>query len=383
MKTVDAVEIFKCLKDFYQGLIEEEIIEVLKDTNDIFVLREMKSDIKIAIERKNLVPSNRKVIAPFKEFTLWQDLKNYNYGLDNRKLTFFKAKGFYITNTAEFLFRYEKIQNELPDSEMKNFKIGDVEFEIGEPSELFKVLFHHISKEEHFEWEDFHTIKLKNINKEKLESYLQNAMYLIHKHAPSEYVGDYPQIYKYLYAHNYYQDIELTDEKVEKEIDKSFKVGKYPEALAFFNDGKQKRDFLSFYKVIEHFFVINRKNEFEEYIKNYNDDKNLNLILNKITKVYKDNEIDLLGTLINNLENMEPILKLALSKGLISNQADKKEFTKNLYEFRNSKVHGKGDANFELLVPTILNLNENNDWEIIIEELAKLIIEQFCFPQPE
>ncbi|MFU1888126.1 hypothetical protein [Bacillus wiedmannii] len=381
MANVSAVVVFDCLKDYYKGYIEEGIIKIIKDDKDIFEWEEVNSKVKIAIKRKNLIIPSR--ILNGTQF-LWvaRFFQDYNYELDN-KIMFFKAKGFQVDTYAEFLFSYSKIEDECSDVEMSNFNIDDVKFEIGEPSELFKVMFQHFKQDIHFKQKQIHTIKLRNINKEKLESYLQNAMYLIHKHAPSEYVGDYPQIYKYLYAHNYYQDIELTDEKMEKEIDKSFKVGKYPEALAFFNEGKQKRDFLSFYKVIEHFFVINRKNEFDEYIKKYNDDKNLDLILNKITKVYKDNEIDLLGTLINNLENMEPILKLASSKGLISNQADKKEFTKNLYEFRNSKVHGKGDANFELLVPTILNLNENNDWEIIIEELAELIIEQFCFPQPE
>ncbi|WP_242245344.1 hypothetical protein [Bacillus cereus group sp. BfR-BA-01330] len=376
MKTVDAVEIFKCLKDFYQGLIEEEIIEVLKDTNDIFVLREMKSDIKIAIERKNLVPSNRKVIAPFKEFTLWQDLKNYNFGLDNRKLTFFKAKGFYITNTAEFLFRYEKIQNELPDSEMKNFKIGDVEFEIGEPSELFKVLFHHISKEEHFEWEDFHTIKLKNINKEMIEVYLQNAMYIINKNAPSNLVGDYPHVYQYLYTHDYIKEIE---EIIEGEVSNNFRMGKYANPIAFYNEGKQKRDFLSYYKVLEYFLIINRKDDLEAYITAYNRDKNLDRMINNISGIYGEKERELIQKLINKIENIEPILELAFSKGLISKQDDKTEFANKLYDYRNSRVHGKKEKSFKLIVPAILNLDDSMEWEIIIENLAGLVILQFCY----
>lgn len=381
MANVSADVVFDCLKDYYKSYIEEGIIKIIKDDKDIFEWEEVNSKVKIIINRNNLIKPSR-ILEGTQSLWVARFFQDYNYELDNN-ITFFKAKGFQVNNYAEFLFSYSKIDAEFFGAEIPDFKIDDVKFEIGEPSELFNVMFHHFKQDIQFKHKQIYTIKLRNINKEKLESYLQHSMYSIHKQVPSEYVGDYPQIYKYLYAHNLLQDVEQTDEKVEKEIDKNFKLGKYPEALAFFNEGKQKRDFLSFYKVLEHVFVINRKSEFEEYIKNYNDDKNLDLILNKITKVYKDNEIDLLGALINNLKSMKPILKLASSKGLISNQADKKEFTKNLYEFRNSKVHGKGDANFELLVPTILNLNKNYDWEIIIEELAELIIEQYCFPQSE
>ena len=47
-----------------------------------------------------------------------------------------------------------------------------------------------------------------------------------------------------------------------------------------------------------------------------------------ISDVYNDKERNLIEILINKIEHIEPILELAFSKGLISNQDDKKEFAK-------------------------------------------------------
>lgn len=383
--TVDVlsdVEVFQSLKRYYESFIQEEIIEVVKDDSDMFVWKEKKSDIKIAISRENFI-SSYEVRKPWLMYWLERTFQGYNYELDNSKLKFFKDKGFYIDNSAEFLFHYTLIESEYPDNLMVKFNVDDVEFEIGEPSEMFKVMFHHISNDDHFEWENFHTIKLKNVNKEMLESYLQNAMYMIHKNAPSDLVGDYPQVYQYLYTHDYYLDVESTDEIEEIEDIKSFKAGEYPEALAFYNEGKQKRDFLSFYKVLEYFFIINRKEEFESFINDYSCDSDINKVMDKITKVYRKNEDVLLELLLNNVKNNESIVTKAYSLGLTSKDGDIKEFSKKLYAFRNGQVHGKKDTNLELLVPAILNTDKNKDWEIILENLAELVIQQFCFSQIE
>lgn len=100
--------------------------------------------------------------------------QEYNYKSDNPKMKYFKDKGFYINNTAEFLFNYTLTESEYRDHPMLKFNINNVEFEIGKPSDMFKVIFHHISDDDHFEWENIFKIKLKNINKdeEMLEGYL-------------------------------------------------------------------------------------------------------------------------------------------------------------------------------------------------------------------
>ncbi|MED3275450.1 hypothetical protein [Bacillus thuringiensis] len=68
----------------------------------------------------------------------------------------------------------------------------------------------------------------------------------------------------------------------------------------------------------------------------------------------------------------------AFSKGLISSKDDKDDLAKKLYDYRNSIVHGKGDTNLTLLVPSILD-SDKNEWDIIIENIADVVINQFCF----
>ncbi|EJR05167.1 hypothetical protein II5_03157 [Bacillus cereus MSX-A1] len=379
MKVFSDVEVFQCLKEYYNSFIDEGIIKIVKDDNDILVWEEQKSGYKIAISREKFI-SPKQVRRPWKMYWVSRLFQEYNYKLDNPQIEFFKDKGFYIKNTAEFLFHYTLIESEYPDHPMLKFNIDDVEFEIGEPSDMFKVMFHHISDDDNFEWENIHTIKLKNVDKKMLESYLQHAMYIIHKFAPSDLVGDYPQVYQYLYTHDYFTEPE---EIIEGEVSNNFRMGKYTDPISFYNEGKQKKDFLSFYKVLEYFFIINRKDDFEAHITTYIKDKDLDEMIRGISDVYNDKERNLIEILINKIEHIEPILELAFSKGLISNQDDKKEFANNLYEYRNSRVHGKGGANFELLVPAILNSDDSNEWEIIIENLAELVILQFCYSQSE
>ena len=62
---------------------------------------------------------------------------------------------------------------------MLKFNIDDVEFEIGEPSDMFKVMFHHISDDDNFEWENIHTIKLKNVDK-KCWKVISNMQYILY-----------------------------------------------------------------------------------------------------------------------------------------------------------------------------------------------------------
>ncbi|WJE22420.1 hypothetical protein QRY07_12060 [Bacillus cereus] len=409
IRVLSDVEVFQSLKRYYQNFIDEGIIEILKDDVNTFVWKEKKSGNKIAISRKEFI-SIYNVMKPWLMHGLRLIFKEYNYKSDNSKMRYFKDKGFYINNTAEFLFQYKFIESEYPNQPMSKFNIDDVEFEIGKPSDMFKVMFHHISDDDDFEWENIFTIKLKYVKNDikngkhnneeeiehKLEKYLQYAMYIIHRCAPSDLVGDYPQVYQYMYTHDYFTEPE---EIIESEINDKFRVGEYTEPMAFFNEGKRKRDFLSFYRVIEYFYIINRKSEFEQYIEIYNKkinnarakvkDKELDTLLKNFTSIYKDQEINLLEKLIEKIAHVDLILEFAHSNGIIQNQGDKKEFAKELYKHRNSRVHGKSDTNFKLIVPTILNLDEkkksddkntldhSNEWDIIIETLAEFVLLQF------
>lgn len=375
MESVNSVELFRMLlKECYQEWIEEELVVVLKNDDNRIVLKEKETEIKVVIDRERLIPVENTVKEGWENYWLSRYLRDYNYEL-NSKIKYFKDKGFYTGNYAEFLFTYTQIEDVLSETVMQNFKIDDVEFEIGSPSNIFKLIFNHISMDSHFEWANFYTIKLRNVKKEMLEDYLQNAMYILHKYCPSDLSNDYPEVYQYSYFHEYWVETEIVDES---NLNTNFRSGKYPEALALYNEGKRKRDFLNFYRVLEYFFLINRKDEFESFILDYNQNKDIDKVLEKITEVYKLKEDILLGSLLNKINNIEPIMDKAFSKELISNNTDKEEFAKKLYAYRNSIVHGKRDTKMDLLVPAILDIN-NKDWELIIESMADLVIKQFCY----
>lgn len=375
------IDTFRLLGDYYQHWIEEELFSVLKYDDDIFILEEKKSHNKIVITRENLITPEKSITKGYEWYGLESCFKNYNYELDNKKIKYSNDKGFYANNYAEYFFQYSKLELEFQlgsysETPVLNFKIDDVEFEIGIASETFKLMFNHISMDKHFEWDNYYTIKLKNVKKDLLEDYLQNALYYLYKYSPSEYDGDYPHIYQYSYYYDSWNQIEDVDES---EFVKNFSLGKYTEALAFYNEGKLKGDFLSFYKVLEYFFLINRKDEFKSLILDYNQNEDMDKVLKEITKVYKTNEDVLLEVLLKKINHLEPIIDAAFSKGLISSKGDKKEFAKKLYEYRNSRVHGKKDTNLNLLVPAILSFDSNDEWEIVIENVADLVIKQFCY----
>ncbi|PGK52425.1 hypothetical protein CN918_32080 [Priestia megaterium] len=375
MKILDSVDLFELLGEYYhRRWIENGNAKFLKKDSNIVVLEEKESKTKIAIKRENLIPEDLRVTEVFGWYKLEEFFRNYNYELDN-KIKFSKDKGFYAKEYAEYLFKYIKIESEFPETAMRNFRIDDVEFEIGEPSQIFKLIFHHIAMDDNFDWDGFYTIKLRNVKKDEVEPYLQNAMYYLHKYSPSDLIDDYPHIYQYTYyPDNFINMGEETDSK----LNKNFRLGKYPEAIAFYNEGKLKQDFLSFYKVLEYFFLINRKEEFASFILDYNHNKDIDRMIKEITGVYKTNEDVLLKNLLSNVNNIDSVMNVAFLKGLITNKDDREEFANALYSFRNSKVHGKKDTNLSLLVPSISD-SENKDWEIIIENIADLIINQFCY----
>lgn len=374
VETVSSINLFKYLDEYYQEWLEKEQVDLVKYDDNIMILEEKESKIRVVICREELIPAEICMSKGWEYYWLGRCFKNYNYEL-NSKIKYFKNKGFYANNYAEFFISYSKLEEVLPETAMQKFKIDDVEFEIGSPSKIFKLIFQHISTDDHFEWEPYYTIKLRNVKKEMLEDYLQNAMYFLHKHCPSDVFGDYPVVYQYSYYDDYWVETEEVDES---KLNTNFRLGKYPEALAFYNKGKLNRDVLNFYKVLEYFFLINRKNDFKLFILDYNQNQDIEKILTDITGVYRTSEVDLLKNLVKNISNLESIMGTAFSKGLISSKDDKDDLAKKIYDYRNSIVHGKGDTNLSLLVPSILDSN-NNEWDIIIENIADLVIKQFCY----
>lgn len=373
IELMSSVEVFGLIEAYYEHWIEEGFFNVLKSDADIFILEEKESKNRIVIKRENLVTPDISIQEGWEWRGLEKCFRNYNYELDNSKMKYSKEKGFYNNNYAEYFIQYLTIEDIF--SETLNFKIDDVEIEIGSPSETFKLIFNHISTDQYFDWGHYYTIKLRNVKKNMLEDYLQNALYFLHKYYPPDWVNEYPFIFQYTYLEDKWGGGKEVDDSIS---DQNLSLGNYTEALAFYNEGKRKRDFLNFYRVLEYFFLISRKDDFESFIFDYNQNKDIDKVLNKITKVYKQSEEVLLENFLNKINNIEAIMDKAFSKRLINNKTDKEEFASKLYTYRNSRVHGKRDTKMDLLVPAIVDSN-NKDWEIIIENIAELVVKQFCY----
>ena len=161
------------------------------------------------------------------------------------------------------------------------------------------------------------------------------------------------------------------------------KQSRYIEPIYFYAEGVRifntEMSPLYFYKVIEYFFVIVRKNEFQEAICRYNTDKDMDCFINKITKIYKEQEIEQLKCVINYIQmDLKAIIKEAVELDIIkSDNIDL--FSEHLYLYRNSIVHGKSDFKFELKIPDMFSLTEKDlYWTKALKQISQLLIVRFC-----
>ncbi|GIP08201.1 hypothetical protein J1TS5_03710 [Paenibacillus macerans] len=303
-------------------------------------------------------------------------LHRYDYGLSNN-MYFLDDCGFYSNGLAEFLINYDSLeyQYDIDLPGLTNFMIGKTYIRVQEPSNLYKFIFHHFTIDDNFaDWNNYRTLSVEGVEKAKLEEIIQHSLYILAKYNPSILVGDYPEIVTYMYEDDPWED-SVTYE--EGEYPEEFEEPNYYEAIAFYNKGRQTNDELYYYKVIEYFFIINRKEEIRTIIGAYNENSNLNSLIDSITKIYDTKEKILLENLLNNLIGIEYFINLAHDKQLI----DSKEighFSQKLYDYRNSIVHGKKDTKLELIVPTTLEENKRHGWNLILKGLAEKVIQQFC-----
>lgn len=129
------------------------------------------------------------------------------------------------------------------------------------------------------------------------------------------------------------------------------------------------------------FFIINKKSELKRSVEAYNESDDLDKFIKDLSSLYGTKETELLKNLINNIDNVEGVIKYAQSEGIIDNM-DISTFATKLYNYRNSIVHGKGDAKFSLNIPTIDVLHPKSKdryWTEVLRRLADQVIKQFCF----
>lgn len=318
---------------------------------------------------------------------------------NNNKLNLFKNTGFKIGNYVEFFLDFNLLNIEdrnrdnvshLNTFNMYEFSVGEVDVKIGDPSDIFRVLLKNLEHDKYFgDWEEHTTISLKGINKDNYNEILQQALFLLGHCNPSVYQNiDYPRICPF---YGYYDlggidEDELDNRRLiwgeQYDLNK-FNELKYGEVITFYNAGMniegEEIAFLYFYKVLEYFFILNKRVSIKEKIEEYNTNKKIDDFICDITKYYKESEDILLSNLLESIENdINHIISKAKELGKI-NVTECKEFANKLYLYRNSIVHGKGDYKYSLKVPNDLENDDKNFWNNAMKEIAFIIISKYCF----
>lgn len=282
--------------------------------------------------------------------------------------------GFFTRGYGEYLLTYTTWDMNYP--KFDSFKIDNVNVTIGRPSNLYRFIFNYFWNDDGLVdgWNSFYTVKVENCTREELEGILQQALLCIATYVPPEIKGDYPEIIPFQFEDDHW----VWNDEPELPEKYDFPKTNHHEPLAFYNRARKSDDLLYYYKVLEYFFIINKKSEIQMLVSDYNIDSKIDKLMNSITKIYATKEDRLLENLLSNINGIDEIIERAYKEEIIQVK-DLTTFSNKLYEYRNSIVHGKKDARFELTVPTILNQDTNdNRWKGIIRILAEKVISQFC-----
>jgi len=357
-----------------------------------------RAERKIIPEPKFISINNKENYTEYYDERIGKNYKISNLNYPNTRInpeelnndfTIYEDTGFIFEDYAEFMFEFRL--NDTPISEeMSEFNIGKVLVKIEEPTDLF-IQTLDVERDKDFNKEELATLSLKGITKNNVDDFLQESLFLIGNYSPSSYTFEYPKIEPFFGENllNFFADDE--DLKLDMIKPNFFDIGtkkypklKYIEVLSFYNKGMTMKEeelgFLYFYKVIEYFFLINRKNEFIVNINNYNQDNNIDSFIKNTTKIYRTNEPEYLKLILKSIENsLKPILKSAKENNKISNEKDLNEFSNALYGYRNSIAHGKSDTNLFLKLPSPLSISEINFWNNIVLNISKIIIDKYCF----
>ncbi|WKL03171.1 hypothetical protein Q0F98_05730 [Paenibacillus amylolyticus] len=227
------------------------------------------------------------------------------------------------------------------------------------------------------------TVKLRGCAFSDQESTLQQVLFLIAKyHAPEyEFNSDYPTIVPYTLNG---EDTKWNDPESKLDIiefDKYlYTPVKYIEPIALYNKAKKLEDPILYYRILEYFFIINKKLEIKKSIDDYNKANEIDVFIIEMSGLYRKEELELLKNLLVNIEGIEHLTEYAKEKGLVDS-FDVPTFSTKLYEYRNSIVHSKFDTKFKINVPTIEIFHpESKDryWIEILRKLAEKVIVQFC-----
>lgn len=362
----------------YKALLLEDICKNLNRDSKCVDIISSGEDYTIVNEER--IGKKYKVIKDYTDTAALEEA--------NQKLKIFEDRGFKFGDYVELLFAYDSmLYYSSKEFVFYKFTIDNVIVEIDTPSLLFDISMNGFYHDKYYDSDNYHTISLKGITENNYEEYLTKALFLIGYYNPSINDETYPECFEFLgeYSFKYAAD-ELEIEKRRKNYanfeNKKFDNIQYHEALAFYNEGKRlighEISFQYFYKVLEHFFLICRQDEFKTIISEYNSKKDINDFIALVTDIYRQNEDSQLYVLLKTLEvEISKLINEGYTKGYIK-ENNVESFSKELYLYRNTIVHGKSDDKFSIKIPSCTGSAKESFWNMAAEKIAELLIVKYC-----
>lgn len=380
-----------CYKEVYVSSINIDFIEI-KNTFDRVVVKILFNELFsiYQIENEELVQCYIRVleIVRFNNDECFLDLSYNNCYWESKdkiletwynKLSSYEDRsimGFYNEKSKKAEFIMEESRH-IPIKDdgyppkiniMLEFKINNIKVKISDPSPIFKLLFKkYISCDLKRWWKYFETINIEGANKNELNSYLQEALFInnIYNEIHGESILKFGIESQLRHYSNYYEYNNFDSNVI-------FPKSKHEKPIAFYNEavnGTDETAFLSYYKILEYFFYIS-------------EDKKEMVSLEKVL------------TQLNTNHNVDSIIRSELYNYMLEKD-DKnnididnitiKTFSKKLYKYRNSVAHGKADDKTNLLYHVPMNLIDEEErrklegWNSIVNTLAYECIAYFCF----
>jgi hypothetical protein len=284
----------------------------------------------------------------------------------------FKAHGRlgYSLNSFHEFFLYAE------DFAYLNFRIGNAEISLGDATPLGKFIFDGEHKNDyHGEWDYIQTIKLLNVDQDKLEVYLLNALNRIQ--VTTGFKAGLKSILWKDYA-SWLEEFDDSEQNNELVIDDQAKLYKDIEAVSLYRYALTARDNISaciyYYRIVEFYAFLRKHNEIEKIRQDRSiDSKEFS---KQIHELVKANERENICGLIEETVD-STIIDFALHNHLIHANS-KKVFANTLYNFRNSIVHAKYENTNSLIVDSILNASPQLTlWREVMSRLIPEVLDRF------
>lgn len=342
----------------YEDLLDGEYlenIEYVHKSNDKLVILDNKIKKKIAITKDSIGNSNELLKL-------------------NEKLKILNGYGYKIGDYAELKLPqlskkgYISISSIIENNEFKFF-IDKVEVSIGSATNMYILLtnttFGYYTSTDKYTI----TISFKGINEHNYADYYNQALFMIRMIIQEDYITGNNNDECYL--------------EISKLNNGYYKNKNYNEVFYFYNEAIRIYDreisSLYLYKILEYFFLIARKDEFEVILKDYNKNNSIDILINKITKLYKDGEKEQLIILMNSIKgNLNDIVNKAIALNIL-NSNDIDSFAEELYLYRNSIVHGKSDYKLDLKIPNTLCESEKDIfWRNSLKDISEILLSKYC-----